>query len=97
VNYTNASIILRDDFQDTEELDGIFSGWDAEKKSYKTDSWGYKGSPLKKDVAEHGAGGGHARTAAARRSKPIFTSRTYPAKSSLRLSGSEETFFTVHT
>ena len=60
VNYTNASIILRDDFQDTEDLDGLFSGWDPEKKSYKTDSWAYEGSPSKKDVAEHGSSGGHA-------------------------------------
>jgi formate dehydrogenase major subunit len=60
VNYTNAPIILRDDFQDTEDLDGLFSGWDEEKKSYKTESWAYKGSPLKKDTAEHGASGGHA-------------------------------------
>ncbi len=60
VNYTNASIILRDDFQDTEDLDGVFSGWNADKKSYDTDSWAYKGSPLKKDAAEHGASGGHA-------------------------------------
>lgn len=60
VNYTNASIILRDDFRDTEDLGGIFSGWDAKKKSYDTESWGYEGSPQKNDVAEHGASGGHA-------------------------------------
>ncbi len=97
VNYTNASIILRDDFQDTEELDGIFSGWDAEKKSYKTDSWGYKGSPLKKDVAEHGAGGGHAQDRGGEKIEAnIYEQDLDPAKSSLRLSGSEETFFTVH-
>jgi formate dehydrogenase major subunit len=60
VNYTNASIILRDDFQDTEDLDGVFSGWNGDKNSYDTDSWAYKGSPLKKDAAKHGASGGHA-------------------------------------
>src|SRR5262249_28088789 len=27
VNYTNASSIVSDDFQDTEDLDGLFSGW----------------------------------------------------------------------
>ena len=26
--YTNASTILREDFRDTEDLDGLFSGWD---------------------------------------------------------------------
>ena len=34
VNYTNAATLLRDDFRDTEDLDGLFSGWDAEKKKY---------------------------------------------------------------
>ena len=61
VNYTNASILLRDDFRDTEDLDGVFSGWNAEKRSYETDSWAYRGSPLKKDVAAHSSSGGHAK------------------------------------
>ncbi len=60
VNYTNASIILREDFRDTEDLDGLFSGWDAEKRKYETDSWAYEGSPVKKDAAAQGASGGHA-------------------------------------
>src|SRR5437660_9634592 len=50
LNYTNAFILLRDDFRDTEDLGGVFSGWDEEKKQYKTDSWAYRGSPLR-DVA----------------------------------------------
>src|SRR5262245_52809480 len=28
-HYTNAGVILRDDFRDTEDLDGVFSGWNA--------------------------------------------------------------------
>ncbi len=60
VNYTNASVILRDDFQDTEDLDGIFSGWNSGEKYYKTDSWAYKGAPLK-EVAEKKGRGGHAK------------------------------------
>jgi formate dehydrogenase major subunit len=48
VNYTNASSILRDDFKDTEDLDGLFSGWDAEKKKYDPESWLYKGAAVKK-------------------------------------------------
>ena len=28
-HFTNASVILREDFRDTEELDGLFSGWNA--------------------------------------------------------------------
>ena len=64
VNYTNAPSILRDDFKDTEDLDGIFSGWDAEKKKYDPESWLYKGAPVKKTSAGKSpghadAGGGH--------------------------------------
>ena len=47
VAYTNASTLLRDDFRDTEDLDGLFSGWDAEKKKYDPESWAYRG--LRKD------------------------------------------------
>src|SRR5579859_2175829 len=32
--YTNASTIIGEDFQDTEDLDGLFSGFDPEKGSY---------------------------------------------------------------
>ncbi len=34
---------LREDFQDTEDLDGLFSGWDAEEKKYDPKSWLYEG------------------------------------------------------
>jgi formate dehydrogenase major subunit len=44
VNYTNAAAIVRDDFQDTEDLDGLFSGWNAEKGGYDATSWHYKGA-----------------------------------------------------
>ncbi len=47
VHYTNAATILRDDFRDTEDLDGFFSGWDAEKEKYDPESWLYKGAPSK--------------------------------------------------
>ena len=46
-HYTNASTLLRDDFRDTEDLDGLFSGWDAERKKYNPESWFYRGSPQK--------------------------------------------------
>ncbi len=41
--YTNAGTILREDFKDTEDLDGLFSGWDPEKGSYNNESWQYEG------------------------------------------------------
>jgi formate dehydrogenase major subunit len=53
VNYTNASTLLRDDFKDTEDLDGLFSGWDAEKKKYDPESWLYRGAPAKDQDSNH--------------------------------------------
>jgi formate dehydrogenase major subunit len=47
LHYTNASTILREDFRDTEDLNGLFSGWDAEKKKYDPESWLYQGAPSK--------------------------------------------------
>jgi formate dehydrogenase major subunit len=43
LTYTNASNLVREDFQDTEDLDGLFSGFDAESRTYKTESWQYAG------------------------------------------------------
>ncbi len=42
VNYTNAPAIIEDDFQDTEDLDGIFSGWDRDRGQYDSKTWMYK-------------------------------------------------------
>jgi formate dehydrogenase major subunit len=44
VSYTNASAIVSDDFRDTEELDGLFSGWDSQKNQYDIASWAYRGA-----------------------------------------------------
>ncbi|HET7661946.1 MAG TPA: molybdopterin-dependent oxidoreductase, partial [Oryzihumus sp.] len=51
VAYTNAATILREDFQDTEDLDGVFSGYDPETGTYDTETWGYEGA------AEYAAAG----------------------------------------
>jgi formate dehydrogenase major subunit len=45
VHYTNAPKIIREDFRDTEDLGGYFSGWDEVEKKYKFDTWLYEGSP----------------------------------------------------
>src|ERR1700730_6331840 len=39
VNYTNAPVILTEDFADTEDLDGLFSGFDPERRAYDITSW----------------------------------------------------------
>jgi formate dehydrogenase major subunit len=63
VHYTNASTLLREDFRDTEDLGGIFSGWDQEEKQYDPKTWLYEGSPYKESggvFAGHSKhGGGH--------------------------------------
>jgi formate dehydrogenase major subunit len=46
VAYTNASAILREDFRDTEDLDGVFSGFDPEKRIYDETTWEYQGTPV---------------------------------------------------
>src|ERR1700712_3575511 len=43
VAYTNAATLVGRDFQDTEDLDGLFSGWNPETKSYDPQSWQYEG------------------------------------------------------
>src|SRR5207253_2441630 len=46
--YTNAATLIDEGFQDTEELDGLFSGYDPEKRQYDTTSWQYA-APLATD------------------------------------------------
>src|SRR5947208_9482699 len=43
VHYTNAATIIDERFRDTEDLDGFFSGWDAEQAKYDLDTWQYSG------------------------------------------------------
>jgi formate dehydrogenase major subunit len=47
VAYTNAGTVLREDFRDTEDLDGLFSGFDADTHVYDTASWQYEGADEK--------------------------------------------------
>jgi formate dehydrogenase major subunit len=46
VNYTNAATIVGEDFRDTEDLDGVFSGLDADSRSYDISSWMYEGAEV---------------------------------------------------
>jgi formate dehydrogenase major subunit len=50
-HYTNAPVIIDEDFADTEDLDGFFSGWDPEEGRYDPTSWRYAGMEV------HGAAG----------------------------------------
>ena len=64
--YTNASFIVDEGFQDTEDLDGLFSGYDPETASYDPATWHYEsmepggnGAGAKDHGApdQHGSGG----------------------------------------
>jgi len=63
VPFTNAATIIREGIKDTEDLGGIFSGWDPEKKQYNPETWIYEGAADKEGGGERPghsqAGGGH--------------------------------------
>jgi formate dehydrogenase major subunit len=41
--YTNATNLINPEFEDTEDLDGLFSGWDPGHHRYDNASWQYQG------------------------------------------------------
>jgi formate dehydrogenase major subunit len=49
VAYTNAAAILTEDFADTEDLDGLFSGFHPEHRFYGFDTWRYQGDQMHRD------------------------------------------------
>jgi len=52
--YTNASFIVNEEFRDTEDLDGLFSGYDPETGTYDPSSWRYEGhEPAPHSGEEH--------------------------------------------
>jgi formate dehydrogenase major subunit len=58
VNYTNAAMLIREDFGDTEDGDGLFSGFDKESETYADQSsWDYQrdehGKPLTDSTLQH--------------------------------------------
>ncbi len=43
LSYTNIAMLISEDYRDTEELDGLFSGYDAETRTYPDQSsWDYQ-------------------------------------------------------
>jgi formate dehydrogenase major subunit len=45
--YTNAPVIIDAGYVDTEDADGLFSGWDPQEKKYSNETWQYKGMDTK--------------------------------------------------
>ncbi len=63
--YTNAAALISPEYRDTEDLDGLFSGFDPEKGCYDTASWQYRstGPPpgddeLPQEAQSHATGAG---------------------------------------
>jgi formate dehydrogenase major subunit len=56
VAYTNAATILRPDFEDTEDLSGVFSGLDREHRRYDRESWQYQGGDVHAASGQRGVG-----------------------------------------
>jgi formate dehydrogenase major subunit len=44
VRYTNAPVLIEEEFADTEDLDGLFSGFDPERGTYDDTTWQYAGT-----------------------------------------------------
>jgi formate dehydrogenase major subunit len=51
--YTNAATILTEDYADTEDLDGVFSGLNAEHRFYGFETWRYQGEEVKPASGAH--------------------------------------------
>src|SRR5262245_41297167 len=61
--YTNAAALISPEYRDTEDLDGVFSGFDPERNAYDPASWQYRsteeppGGEHGQHADAHGAGG----------------------------------------
>jgi formate dehydrogenase major subunit len=55
LHYTNASTIINEKFEDTEDLGGLFSGFDPETGTYDRSTWMYEGGevPSAAGMREH--------------------------------------------
>jgi formate dehydrogenase major subunit len=69
--YTNASFLVKEGFQDTEDLDGLFSGYDAETGTYDRDLWQYEGTGQARAESEGADHGGRGSAMDQERSSPM--------------------------
>jgi len=78
VNYTNAATIINEDFRDTEDLGGYFSGFDTETGTYDRSSWRYEGEEggTKAGQPEHSTQAFSDRTIAGMRTEGVKEDRT---------------------
>jgi formate dehydrogenase major subunit len=68
VNYTNAAVIVGEEFRDTDDLEGLFAGFDSDEHEYSPQPWQYDGmsvssasgdrkNPGAGHSEQHGSGG----------------------------------------
>ncbi|MDT0381543.1 formate dehydrogenase [Streptomyces sp. DSM 42041] len=79
LNYTNAATLVSEDFQDTEDLDGVFSGLDEETGTYDVSTWQYAGTHVQAGAGKrdtlyeervHAAGGSEAHGSGGAQTRP---------------------------
>ncbi len=66
--YTNAATIVTEDYADAEDLGGVFSGLDRERRVYEWDSWQYEGDGIRPAIGERSPDLTRAQLAQVRRS-----------------------------
>jgi formate dehydrogenase major subunit len=78
LHYTNASTIINEDFRDTEDLDGVFSGFEPETQTYDRSSWSYEGGEVAASagVREHATQAFSEKTGAGMLEKPVKRDET---------------------
>lgn len=65
--YTNAATLISEDFRDTEDLGGLFSGFDPQTGHYDPSSWAYQSRGAgEEDIGSPGGGHEHGTSASAR-------------------------------
>jgi formate dehydrogenase major subunit len=78
VAYTNAATLITGDYKDTEELAGLFSGFDPDRKEYDPTSWRYDAEPRERPGNQPVRDLNDASTFSARGGKLTRTPRTDP-------------------
>jgi formate dehydrogenase major subunit len=78
--YTNAANLISDDYVDTEDLDGLFSGFDPDTNSYENSTWSYQtdehGAPLKDPSLETRSRSSRSCGTTTRATRPKWSRRT---------------------
>jgi formate dehydrogenase major subunit len=80
VHYTNAAMLLREDFADTEDLGGVFSGFDPQTGRYDRSTWMFEGG----DIDASAGDDEHATQAFSDRTEPGLNAHEIPRDPTLQ-------------